>query len=481
MDTIEYVELFWDCPECGKTHISAVFNSQGNRCPNCLHWRMDSISLYEAPDSLTITDPDIINRRPFWVCKICNAVNEDTGLDRNLLQCANCDSYQTSEVGAITNDMADDRGAPDSVAIGEGIERRMDDTAESTIVADSTNIDACLSPQRNSNRLVSTLMWVNVIGGGIAASLFGISQFSDSSVLQVKVTDLTWTIAVEIQEQKTFTRQAWEEDVPSGVSVLKSERRQRGTRQEQRGFRTVMVREQYQSGTRNETYYTSEQYQSGTRNETYYTSEQYQSGTRNETYYTSERYQSGTKQQCSTTSRGNSVGTRKCSSVPVYNNRRVLQTRTVPVYSTRQVRRIRTVPVYSTRQVRHIRTVPVYSTRTIPEQQPIVVTIAVYDRWVIYRAKEWVRQQTLERKGNNDTSRQPPNPKLAQNQRVSNSQTLCRLNGIYSLKKNWFQTSSQVGMWELPCSEYDRIDIGDQVKLQKTGDNRVNLVEIEAN
>jgi hypothetical protein len=92
-----------------------------------------------------------------------------------------------------------------------------------------------------------------------------------------------------------------------------------------------------------------------------------------------------------------------------------------------------------------------------------------------------VRQQTLERKGNNDTSRQPPNPKLAQNQRVSNSQTLCRLNGIYSLKKNWFQTSSQVGMWELPCSEYDRIDIGDQVKLQKTGDNRVNLVEIEAN
>jgi hypothetical protein len=488
MDTIEYIELFWDCPECGKTHISAVFNSQGNRCPNCLYWRTDSIPLYEAPDSLTIADPDIINRRPFWVCKVCNAVNNDTGLDRNLLQCANCDSYQTSEVGAITNDTADDREAPDTVAIGQEIERRVDDTADNAIVANATDIDASLQenlsqqpPQRNPNGLVRTLTWVNLIGGGIAASLFGISQFSDSSVLQVKVTDLTWTIAVEVQEQKSFTRQAWEEDVPSGVSILKSERKQRGTRQEQRGFRTVMVREQYQSGTRNETYYTSEQYQSGTRNETYYTSEQYQSGTRNETYYTSERYQSGTKQQCSTTSRGNGVGTRKCSSVPIYSTRQVRQVRTVPAYSNRQVRRIRTVPVYSTRQVRQIRTVPVYSTRTIPEQQPIMVTIAVYDRWVTYRVKEWVRQQTFDRAGNNDTSRQPPNLKLTPTQRISTSRNLCRLKGIYSFKENWFQTSSKAGMWELPCSEYDRIDIGDRVKLQKTEDDRANLVEIEAN
>ncbi|HEY9625309.1 MAG TPA: hypothetical protein V6C78_33625 [Crinalium sp.] len=480
MDTVEYIELFWDCPECEQRHISAVFNPQGNRCPSCLHWRTNDVPLYESSDSQVITDPALINRKPFWVCKVCHAVNQDVGLAAHLLQCENCNSYQTSAVGGVTGDLAVDQQAPNTVAVGEPVVFQPH-AANQPVPAASTP----QPPTSRTGRLIRKLTWFNLIGGGILASLAIASQlavqFRDPSLLDIQVNDLVWTVSVDVQTQKTVTRQAWDEALPAGAAVIKSERRQRGTRQEQRGTRTVMVQEQYQSDTRTETYTTSEQYQSGTRTETYTESERYQSGTRTETYTTSERYQSGTDQECRTTSRGNGLGERRCRSVPVYSTRQVPHTRSVPVYSTRQVSRTRSVPVYSTRQVPHTRTVPIYSTRQVPVQQPIMVTIPVYDQWITYQVKEWEPQQTRRQTGHDDAPRRAPNIRLSQQppQRIAATHTECRLYGTYSIHHGWFQPPElKTGIWTLPCEDYDRIDIGNQVQLRATDSDLANLVRL---
>jgi hypothetical protein len=38
------------------------------------------------------------------------------------------------------------------------------------------------------------------------------------------------------------------------------------------------------------------------------------------------------------------------------------------------------------------------------------------------------------------------------------------------------QPKSKVSFWELPCEEYDRVNIGDRVQLRPTGINTANLV-----
>jgi hypothetical protein len=462
METVEYIELFWDCPECGKRHISAVFNSQGNRCPQCLYWRTETVELYEAPDSQVIRDRTLIERKPSWVCKVCNAVNEDTGLAVDLLQCSNCNSYQTSGVGDITGDVESDRKAPDLVAVGEPV------SFQEALTNPANLVNA--PSKKKINPIKAGLMAILAVGG-----ISGIWLSQQSTSPQVRVTDLQWTTEVDLQQQETFTHQGWDELVPSGASIVRSQTKQRDTRQQQRGSRTIFVEERYQSGTRSETYTTSERYQSGTRSETYTTSERYQSSTRSETYTTSERYQSGSKQECKTTSLGNGLGKRTCRDIPVYSTRQVPKTRTVPVYSTRQVPRTRTVPVYSTRQVPRTRTVPVYSTRQVPIQEPIYVTLPVYDQWVTYQVKEWVTLQTYNRTGRDNAPTLPPTVKLSQQapQRISNPRTTCRLYGTYEVKDNWLQPSKlQSKVWVLPCQEYDLIDIGDRVPLSDLAPKR---------
>jgi hypothetical protein len=256
MDTVEYIELFWDCPECGQTHISAVFNPQGNRCPSCLHWRLDAIALYEAPDSQIVTNPALINRPPFWVCKVCDAVNPDEGVVARLLQCENCNSHQTSEIGAISGDQIQDQQAPTLVALDVPVK-----------LAASTPQKSPKPPARSTNDPIVAaavgvsavmLMGVSVVGGSIwsgvtrSTSPVAIAPI-DATLLQVQVTDLRWVVETDVEEQKAYQRESWRSQMPSNGTVLKSETRE-NTRSEQRGFRTVMVPEKYQSGTRNETY-----------------------------------------------------------------------------------------------------------------------------------------------------------------------------------------------------------------------------------
>jgi hypothetical protein len=480
MDTVEYIELFWDCPECGQTHISAVFNPQGNRCPSCLTWRLDAIALYEAPDSQIITDPKLINRPPFWVCKVCDAVNADAGLAARLLQCENCHSYQTSEVGGISGDQVQDQQAPPIVAVGTSVELKQ-----------STPPKSSNTPAVVVGAGIAIAAMTSFVGLG-SAILFGLTRSptplsvmpdaatvaSDSKPLQVTVTDLTWVAETDIEQQKIYTRESWKGVMPPQATVLKSETRE-NKRSERQGFRTIMVPEQYQSGTRTETYTESEKYQSGTTTKTDYTSERYQSGTKNETYSESERYQSGTEQKCQTTSRGNGVGQRSCSSVPVYSTRQISRSRSVPTYSTRQVPRTQSVPVYSTRPVERSRSLPVYSTRQIPVQEPIIVTIPFSDTWTTYQVREWAFQRTQTDQAKQDAPRQPAVKITKQPlQRIARTRMKCQLEGEFNVNDRQFGSpmTSKVGIWKLPCEEYDRVNIRDRVQLRLSSVDSANLV-----
>ncbi len=487
MNRVEYIELFWDCPECGQAHISALFNPRGNRCPSCLTWRLESIALYEAPDSQVVTDPKLINRPPFWVCKVCDAVNGDTGLAAHLLQCENCNSHQTSEIGAISGDQIPDKVAPPAVAVGEPVELQKS-ALPSRRAAPSTNTPIVVVAGG-----IATMMGIGIISsamqarmvtpwGGGPATISPLTPMQDSSVLQVQVTDLIWQAEIDIEEQQGYTRESWKSVMPAEATLIKSAARE-NKRSEQRGFRTVMVPQEYQSGTRTETYTEPEQYQSGTRTETDYQSERYQSGTKNETYYESERYQSGTEEKCQTRSMGNGVGQRSCTSVPVYGTRQVSRSRSVPTYSTRQIPQSRSVPIDSTRQIKRTRSIPVYSTKQVPIQTPIMVTVPFSDTWATYRLTAWRFKQTQTDKGHNDTPRKPP-IKLVKlpPQRIAATRMKCQIQGQSSnLNRAAGPTQSKPQIWNLPCEEYDRVNIGDQVQLQLSDANSANLVTAPKN
>lgn len=533
MNTVEYIELFWDCPHCGHAHISAVFNPQGNRCPQCLHWRTEAILLYEAPDSQVITDATLINRKPFWVCKVCAAVHEDHGVAAPLLKCDNCDSYQTTETGELTGDESADRLGPATLPVGEPVAFQAE-VSEATVSTQGSH----------KRRSPASLAWIVLGGLGIlflGSGLPGEMQTltptmniskdvslrptplqspaakinEDPSLRQVQVQDLWWITEVDVQQQSNaITQSGWQDSVPInakqlGITLVKSERKLRSTRQHHQGYRTQWSDETYQSGTRTETYREPEQYQSGTRAETYtesipysitrtepYTvSERYQSGTRPETYTESERYQSGTRQDCTTVTRGNGVGQRTCRDVPIYSTRSVQRTRPVPTYSTRSVQRFRTVtvpqrrlvsrtrqvPVYQTRMVTRTREVPVYSTRKVPVQEPILVDQPVYDTWVTYTVNQWVPTQTYKRLGKDDVPRQFPQPRLPSlpPHRIAAKRTVCHVKGQFSVDQGWLKPPLQeLGQWVLPCEDYDRINIGDLVELQLQTSTQAKLVTI---
>lgn len=287
---VSYVELFWDCPECGEPHISAVFNPNGQRCPSCFYWRQDDDHLYEAPDSQVITDPALINRPPHWICKVCEATNLDTGLPAELLQCGNCDSYQVSQVGEITGNEAEDRQAPATDAAAE-VELRSQIPAsryENPTVPKSLLEAKAAARTGRWPRCLVALVGLGLSFGGI--TIGGIVWLLQPQVLEVQVRDLTWTVTTPIEQFRPVERANWDEQVPAAATVLRQEIRVRDHRREQRGTRT-------------------------------------------ETYSTTERYDTGrTEERCTTVSQGNGIGQKRCTTTPVYASRSVERTRTVPVY-----------------------------------------------------------------------------------------------------------------------------------------------------
>ena len=437
-----YIELFWRCPECGHDHISGLFNSTGLYCPSCSFRRDDSVELYEAPDSQVVTDPELIARiesgRVDWTCKHCGSLNEDKGIGENAMACTVCRFFQTDELQpeAVVRDKS-----------GEIISTRHTilDRFENPVVPRSLLEFRAANdnPHQFSPKLPSfdwqslpwrPIAWGVSIAGGIAVVVFGGWWLFAPHPLEVKVQSLPWEVTVEVQQLVPVNKSDWDETVPFGARVRSSETRQRGTQEVQRGTKTIMETEKYQSGTTIKSYTETERFQSGTTTEP---------------YTDSERYQSGTRENCTTTSTGTGAGRRSCVSVPVY--------------STRYIQRSRQVPTYSTRLVPKTRTVPVYSTRQVPRTVPNMVTEPVYDTYVYFTVDEWTHEQTLTTNGVDDQPRIAPVPQLDNYpypQRALTPQESCHVIGAYRQGDK-----QKVQTWRIPCNQFDRLNMGNTVKL----------------
>lgn len=108
-----------------------------------------------------------------------------------------------------------------------------------------------------------------------------------------------------------------------------------------------------------------------------------------------------------------------------------------------------------------------------------MVDIPVQDTWVTYRVSEWVAQQTHRQTGLNHA---PPNVdvRLANlpPQRISATRMKCLLTGSFTTQKGWFETpKSTLGIWELPCQEYNQLQVGEQIKLRLKSPTSANLVK----
>lgn len=407
---VEYIELFWRCPECGQDHISAIpyLNSTGWYCPSCFFRRDDSVELYEAPDSQVITDPELIARieegRADWICKHCGSLNPDTNVPKEMLVCEVCNLWQTDET---------DQSAPKRDQSGEVLESRQEVIDRFENPCPPTLQKASRAATEDKRRIVSALL----MAGTAVGIAWGGWWLLKADPVEVTVESLPWSVSVEVQQLRPVDKSGWDETVPADARILTSETRQRGTQEVQRGTKVIMVKEQYQSGTRTETY--TEQ----------------------------ERYQSGTREECTTTSTGTGAGKRTCHDVAVYSTRPVQRTRQVPEYSTRQVQ------------------------KTVPN----LVREPVYDTYVYYQVDEWLHKQTLTNTGFDNQPRIAPAVELDHSpyrERTLAPEISCYLTGAEPQGEE-----SKIQTWEIPCHQFNSLDTGDRVRLQVKGARQATVKE----
>lgn len=278
----EKILLFWDCPECGHAHIEGPTQ----RCPRCFWWRDRQVQFYEADDSRSLTPEEEEKfTRPDWICKACGASNPDRGQPVAELLCGSCNSWQTNSL-----DLGSDR--PEEAATDVEVQAvqgqwqegfRIDEAATETQ-------DPEPKPGNWKKRIAAGALALGVGGTG-----FGVWQLSMPDIINAEITNRTWTVTVEVQEQRPISASGW--SLPSDAYDVNRRDKQRGTRQVQTGTTTENVQVSYQEKT-------------------------------------------GTKEECKTTSDGNGVGTRTCRDVPVYSTKYRTETKTVPIY--------RQDPVYDT-------------------------------------------------------------------------------------------------------------------------------------
>jgi hypothetical protein len=264
----EVILLFWDCPECGHKHIPGP----SRRCPQCFWWRDRTVNFYEAPDSVVLS-PEAAARYagPDWICKVCGVANPETGEPRANLVCGNCNSWQT-------NDLDLGNAPPQTLPTGVPL--------------------AVTPPSQNTpknNGLFKPIALGVACGLGILGLIVGIWQLSRPRLVTAEVVGRRWQVQVTIEEQRPVVEEGW--TLPAGATNVRTERRQRSTRQVPVGTTTTTVQVPYQE-------------------------------------------QVGTRQECTTTSRGDGTGERTCRDVPVYATRYRAENRSETVY--------RTEPVYDT-------------------------------------------------------------------------------------------------------------------------------------
>ncbi len=246
----EYVEGFWNCPNCGAKRKGSEQN-----CGACGAIRGENVEFYCDDDAPVITDEkelELAKAGPDWICQFCG--NTSPAASK---KCTGCGSLR-----------------------GDGKKRQVKDEPLKSPAANKVN--AARTPPAPPRSLPLGAK----IGCGFIAFvvLILLALSCQQKIARIEVTETSWQRSIELEEYKTVQETAWRDAVPSGARKLSSRREIRRYNEIPDGYK--MVEETYtekvkvgtkrvQTGKKNlgngrfkKTYKTVPQYESRTKTRT---------------------------------------------------------------------------------------------------------------------------------------------------------------------------------------------------------------------
>lgn len=218
----KYLEKFWDCPACGKKHVSALRNT---RCPSCGSSKVPQDEELFSYEEIHDNDGlDLAAGGPHWTCSNCGTKN----LDKNT-HCDGCGNQRDSEDS--TNQIRTFDHLPVKPLVQE--DEKVDQSQIVTNIPGSNrepstphvldihdrqtvSYDVHTNPKKlrfgtNINwRIVAVILAVVVVLGGLGFLTFHTTSYSS------QVTGFSWQRNINIEEYQVFHESNWDSS-PSGA------------------------------------------------------------------------------------------------------------------------------------------------------------------------------------------------------------------------------------------------------------------------
>ena len=213
----------WRCPRCSTINLGRNLN-----CLSCGVKRSDDVEFFLEDDAATVSDGELLrqaNAGADWICRYCGGNNR--AFDK---QCSSCGSLHSNQ---------------DKQLIGET--RDINDWSEAAQKAAKTAAQTQnFQPPPAQKLFFSTRLFkFGLLGAGglvvmfvaLVAALIYISTLTYPT--EVEVTNLEWTRSIRLEEFKTVSETAWEDEVPPNARVQSQSRVVHHTDKVPDGTRTV--------------------------------------------------------------------------------------------------------------------------------------------------------------------------------------------------------------------------------------------------
>lgn len=187
----KYLEKFWDCPVCGKKHISALRNT---RCPSCGSTKVpqdkELFSYEEITDTVGLA---LAQGAPHWTCNHCGAVN----LNKNS-HCDGCGDIRDGEDN--TNQIRTISNFDQKVAESE------QSGSKNFPASIHTSASSDFKPEKKINKklLISLVIVISVALLGFLGFLF-----FHTNTYSAQVTSFSWKRVINIEEYTVLSEEGW--------------------------------------------------------------------------------------------------------------------------------------------------------------------------------------------------------------------------------------------------------------------------------
>lgn len=210
MTSTKYYEKFWDCPACGRVHISALRNA---RCPACGGPKVDQenerFSMEEITDDFGIA---LSRSGVNWDCTFCGSVNLD--MDNS---CRGCGNPKGSDNQArVAREVFLDEIQKDIAASSVIQSQEMFDSGKTDIQPAAAPVAAYTQPIKKTK---IGLIFAG-IGIGFLILLFFLMRTKSVSV---EIDALKWQRVIHIEMYQTVQESGWSKPT-SSYNVKKSKK-----------------------------------------------------------------------------------------------------------------------------------------------------------------------------------------------------------------------------------------------------------------